>query len=217
MTPVTICMMAKAPVAGRVKTRLARSIGDRPAARLAAALLVDSWTWIQAAGPALEPVLVLDGARRALPELHPPPCIWHQRAGSLGDRLERALRRAARGSEGGALAIGTDTVGLPAQRLVEAARAVAEGRAVLGPTDDGGYYVIGVPCAPPRGALHQVRWSSRHAFADTARAFDSLGWTTQRLPRAFDIDRIEDLERLREQIERGDLRAPATARALVIR
>ncbi|MAE70833.1 MAG: hypothetical protein CME06_10230 [Gemmatimonadetes bacterium] len=146
---ITVCVMTKSPLPGAAKSRLARGIGEERASRIARAMIADTWAWIGAVAAIVEPVLVLQGPKRALPPLDPPPRIWRQRAGDLGSRLESALRRAARESGGGAIAVGTDAVGLPPERLICAAEALGRGRTVLGPTNDGGYYLMGIPARPP--------------------------------------------------------------------
>lgn len=213
MTQIRICVMAKTPEPGRVKTRLARSIGAVEAAAIATGLLLDTWRWVHGAR-GVRPVLILDPGRAPLPRLDPAPEIWDQGPGDLGDRLSQAFARAL--SEGcpGALAVGTDTVAVSPEVLEDAASSVASGRAVLGPTLDGGYYLLGLPSPWRPGLLAKIPWSSPRTRAVTEANLVAAGLEVDHLAPAFDVDEWEDLERLRVMLERAPHLAPRTAACL---
>jgi uncharacterized protein len=208
----TICVFAKPPRAGEVKTRLAAAIGAAQAAALARAFLEDTWVaasvppWARTVLASTEPSAVeLAGWRRG----H----IWPQGTGDLGERLERVLRRALRESPM-ALAIGTDTPGLPPALLFEARSALRGADAVLGPCEDGGFYLLGLRRCPPE-LLRDLPWSSADTFQRTATRLRARGLRTAVISPWFDVDRPEDLECLRALVARGELHAPRTARALL--
>ncbi len=138
---------------------------------------------------------------------------WPQAEGDLGARLENALGRALGGGAAAAIAIGTDSPGLPAERLDAARTALDDADAVLGPAADGGFYLIGLRSCPV-GLLADLPWSSGETFDRTRERLIARGLRVEVLPAWFDVDQPEDLESLRSRLDRGELVAPATARAL---
>lgn len=211
-----LLVMAKAPEAGRVKTRLARGVGAAQAVRLAEAFLADTWRSARRhAGT--RPVLVLDGALRPETLAYDPPVIWDQGQGDLGQRLERAIRRALDLAPW-AIVIGTDSPGRP-PHLVDAAIASftelprpdagKAPHAVLGPTTDGGFYLIGVD-ACPSGLLAGLPWSEEITFQATQSRLISRGFSVTTLAEWFDVDEAEDLPRLRRVLRQRPEAAPRT-------
>jgi uncharacterized protein len=207
----TLCVFAKPPRAGQVKTRLAAAVGREEAAALAQAFLEDTWSaasalpWARAILATTDPSCV-DRApwRRAR--------VWPQGGGDLGERMESVLRRALRETPV-ALAIGTDTPGLPPALLSEARLALRRADAVLGPCEDGGFYLLGLRRCPP-GLLRGLPWSAADTFQRTAARLRDRGLATAVISPWFDVDRPADLDCLRALVARGELRAPRTARAL---
>lgn len=207
-----ICVFAKVPRLGHVKTRLARTLGDEKAMALAEAFLEDTVAPLREL--AVQVIVAFD---------HDPPERWraapvrtcHQGEGSLGERLERVLGRAL-DEHGWAIALGADSPGLPPhllRRAIDALDRRDAPEAVVGPCRDGGYYLLGVR-AMPGGALAGVRWSTSHALDDTERALARVGVEAARLDIWFDVDEHEDLEHLKELLASGAIHAPATARVL---
>ena len=209
--PATICVFAKPPLPGTAKTRLAASIGEGPAAELAAAFLEDTWSAVGRLEWA-QPVLAVtdEAAFRFWPADVP---RWPQGGGDLGLRLERVLGRALeRGHP--ALAVGADTPGLPTRLLEQARAALERADAVLGPAEDGGFYLLGMRVCPA-GALAELPWSEPRTFSATLVRLRELGLQVAVLEPWFDVDRLEDLSRLAVLIRAGGVAASATARALV--
>jgi uncharacterized protein len=160
-----LVVMAKLPVAGGVKTRLARDIGVAGAtrfARHAAAALLQRvgydrrWQTVLAVAP--------DRATRsrAWPQ---GVARMPQGSGDLGRRMQRifACRHA-----GPVLIVGTDVPGITPAHIAEAFRLLGRHDAVFGPAADGGYWLIGLKRRPRvLRPFAGVRWSSPHALADT--------------------------------------------------
>jgi rSAM/selenodomain-associated transferase 1 len=204
-----ICVFAKDPIAGQVKTRLAAALGDEPAACLARAFLEDALAL--ASATARRVVVAWSGELARAPRGID---AWPQGEGDLGVRLERIFQRALEVSPW-TIALGADSPGLPLAYLERAIGAL-EGEdvdAVIGPADDGGYYLLGLRVCP-RGALREIAWSTLRTRADTRASLDRHGLRVQEIDAFFDVDEIADLERLRAMLDRGEARAPKTARAL---
>lgn len=206
-----ICMMAKAPVAGLVKTRLCPPLSGDQAATLSAAFALDTWRAVASVG-GFDPLLFYAGDREAFP-LPLRGVVGFEQAGEdLGARIENAARigldRAAR-----AIVIGSDAPALPGALLRLAAGLLEESDAVLGPALDGGYYLIGLRRCEP-DLLAGLPWSERNTFAATRDRLIERGYAVAELPAWFDVDDGAGLSLLRLALRAGALDAPATAAAV---
>jgi uncharacterized protein len=189
-------VVAKAPVIGRVKTRLGTVIGMEAAARVAAAALVDTLTVCGAAFE--ERHLALDGdLRDACSEddlrdrlggwvVHP------QRGASLGERLARAHADAA--GAGPTVQIGMDTPQVTVADLREVAAATAEGVAVLGPAADGGWWVLGLRDPAAAAGLSEVAMSRPDTYLSTRMALERAGLTVVACRMLRDVDTVADAD-----------------------
>lgn len=206
-----VCLFAKPPVAGEVKTRLATALGTETAAQLARAFLLDTWEqitqldWAQA---------IVATTGRLAPELGiPPDRVWLQGDGDLGARIERVMTRGL-AEHVASIAIGADTPGLPSELLEAAHRDLAnDNDAVIGPTDDGGFYLLGLRRIP-NNLLVDLPWSRNDTYTATRARLDACGLRTSELPRWFDVDRPADLARLEAELAAGRIHAPRTAQLL---
>ncbi len=183
---VALVVLAKAPVPGRVKTRLCPPCTPRQAADLAEAALADTLATV-AASSARRRVLALDG--HAGPWLPPGFAVVAQHGDGLDERLAAAF--AAVG--GPALLVGMDTPQLTPALLDAAAGALAGAGpdAVLGPSDDGGYWCIGLRRADPR-VFEAVPMSTAHTCRDQLDRLRQLGLRVGILPRLRDVDVYDD-------------------------
>ncbi len=209
----TIGVMARAPVPGRCKTRLAKAIGDEPAADLYRAMLLDTLERY-ATLPCDRHVLLAtpeDDGAAALHALAPEPWVVVEQVGAtLGERLIHAAETLGPGP---LVLTGSDspTTSLPA--IAKALPTLTRPRHVLlGPADDGGYYLIGLSCPEPR-VFEDIPWSTDQVFARTRIRCEELGLSVSELPSCFDVDEPADVERLRRQLEEAPSLAPRTARA----
>ena len=185
---IPVIVFSRAPVVGRVKTRLARRIGAWAAARLHLRLTRHA-------------LRTAREARCGTVELHvtaPHDAFYFhgkislQKGNDLGERMYRALRRHRR-----AILIGSDCPALRADDLRRAARLLCAGyRVVLAPTEDGGYALIGARSAP-RALFEGIGWGGKQVYADTIRKFHHPEYRWRALRRLWDVDRPEDLDRLR--------------------
>ncbi len=207
-----IIVAAKAPRAGAVKTRL--SLPPDAAANLAAAFLRD--TLRLASSPALQAdlTLALDGgdAGDLEPGTVPPGTrITPQRGNSLGERLVHIFEEAFQTGYTAVCVVGSDAPHLPEAFLLEAfGRLSQNGGPVLGPADDGGYYLIGLTRPAPE-LFADIAWSGPDVREMTLRRAAEAGLSATLLPPWYDIDVPADLRRLREEMRREVVAAPATA------
>ena len=119
-----------------------------------------------------------------------------QRGKDLGERMQRALTAALRRHRG-AILIGADCPALRPADLRRAARWLAGGcDVVLGPAEDGGYVLIGARRISP-ALFAGIDWGSPSVYAASVRNLEQLGYRWRALPQLWDVDRPEDLERLR--------------------
>jgi rSAM/selenodomain-associated transferase 1 len=183
---VTVIVLAKSPVPGRVKTRLCPPCDPEQAARLAEAALADTLAAVGATR-CRRRVLVLDGAPG--PWLPPGFEAIPQR----GDGLDERLAHAFADTGGGGLLIGMDTPQLTPARLTASLRALdaPEVDAVLGPSVDGGWWSIGLR-APNPAVFLGVPMSTPHTGADQRARLEQLGLRRGALPVLRDVDDFDD-------------------------
>jgi uncharacterized protein len=207
-SPRPVYVFTKAPVAGRVKTRLIPALGREGAARLATALLEDTLEALLADGRAA-PILAVDAPDafrgRGLP-------LVEQGPGDLGQRLERVLSRGLARAPA-VVAVGSDTPGFPAPLLSEAFAGLEKADAVLAPAEDGGFTLLGLRRCPP-GLLDGLPWSGALTLAATEARLRARGLTVLRCSRWFDVDGPADVARLRVELSEGTVQARHTAEVL---
>ncbi|MDZ7786728.1 MAG: TIGR04282 family arsenosugar biosynthesis glycosyltransferase [Halofilum sp. (in: g-proteobacteria)] len=193
-----ILVFAKAPVAGRAKTRLIPALGAEGAARLQAALLEDALQRARAAGPiGLELWGTGEDPEEWLPQAAARygASLHEQCDGDLGARMQGALARAtADGTP--ALIMGTDAPGLSAASIEQAGASLARHDAVLVPALDGGYVLFGMHTAPA-ALFSGIDWGTDRVLAATRERLRALDWRVDERPPTWDVDRPEDLEQVR--------------------
>ncbi|HEY1537898.1 MAG TPA: TIGR04282 family arsenosugar biosynthesis glycosyltransferase [Solirubrobacteraceae bacterium] len=180
----TLAVIAKAPVAGRSKTRLTPPCTPCQAATLAEAALADTLAAV-AATPAQRHVVVLDGEPG--PWLPPHFEVIAQRGAGLGERLAAAFRDI----DGEMLVVGMDTPQVTRALLTQALTELRAADAVLGAAPDGGYWAIGLGHADD-GAFAGVPMSAPTTCAVQRERLRALGLRTRELPPLRDVDEIAD-------------------------
>jgi len=182
-----IIVFAKAPVPGEAKTRLIPRLGEWRAARLHERLTRHAVRTAIAAGCGR---VEIHGTRRHsfFDSLGLPFRL--QRGRDLGERMHHALAR-----NPGAILIGTDCPELTVADLRRAARLLRGGyEAVLAPAEDGGYALIALRRVAPE-TFRNIAWGTSTVFAETVKRLRGRRWRALR--RVRDVDRPEDLDRLR--------------------
>jgi hypothetical protein len=193
--------MARYPRAGSVKTRLIPALGPEGAAdlhRQLAAHCVARMRSLQESGEARAEVHVEGGSPGAQAAwLGDWPRFVPQRRGDLGDRLRAALSGAFASGAPAALVVGSDCPGARATHVRSALAHLATHDVVIGPADDGGYWLLGVSAdAAPRALaklFDGVGWGGSEVFADTLRRADAASLSVAVADRLADVDRPEDV------------------------
>lgn len=186
-------MFAKPPLPGFTKTRLAADIGHQAAAALAEAMLCDVWQAVCAL-EGVTPVLAVSQVGPFPGPLSHAP-MWAQGEGDLGAKLERIFRRGLE-QFAAVIAVGSDIPELTAAHINDAVLALEENDTVLGPSPDGGYYLLGVKRCP-EGLLSGLPWSCCNTLRATEDRLRSQGLSVRKLQPLFDIDIAADLNLLR--------------------
>jgi len=199
--PVTLLVVAKAPEPGRAKTRLATTVGDRVAADIAAAALLDTLDAVAAAPVAARVVALtgdLDAAagaieiRRRLESF----TVIEQRGDNFADRLANAHADAA--GELPVLQIGMDTPQVTADLLASCARRLLESPAVLGLACDGGWWVLGVGTPAMAECLRGIPMSQPDTGELTLKALRDNGIDVIPVERLADFDVVDDVAMVRD-------------------
>lgn len=197
---------------GRVKTRLIGDLTAAEAASLHAAFLDDLLERLREGDFELRLAWALDSSDD-LPA-GPVPGI-RQEGNDLGERLYRALSGAAR-EVSSVMALGSDHPTLPLERIHQAFAALERGaRVVLGPAEDGGYYLVALRSdAVSRRLFQDIPWSTAGVLPATLDRCRELGISPELLPVAADVDTPEDLRRLASRMVSEDLGCPRTRELL---
>lgn len=206
---VAVAIMAKVPRAGAVKTRLCPPLLAEEAAALYRCFLLDKIAAVGALAGA-DPVIAYtpEDAGTELRAMAPGFCLVAQRGPDLGVRLHTTLSSLLAAGHSAAIAVDSDTPTLPRDFLQRAVDVLSHPGpdVVLGPTEDGGYYLIGLRSAH-RELFEDVPWSTSRVLEVTLRRAGNAGLAATCLPKWFDVDTAKDLERLGNSLAG----APATA------
>jgi rSAM/selenodomain-associated transferase 1 len=190
-----ICLFARAPVLGRVKTRVAQAIGDERTLALyldladraleeavATGLPVDLWLAGSASNRYVQAWTDSYGVR-----------VISQKGDNLGERMAEAVK-ACVGAGAGALVVGTDIPDLSHEYLLSAAHMLSSSDLVLGPVEDGGYCLIGMK--EVRSELFDgISWGTSSVFDQTLDRARKCGLEVALLPQMWDLDTADDLAR----------------------
>lgn len=191
---------------GAVKTRLAKGIGAERASSLYRNFLATTLSRFREIGDArsvvvwppdrLDDFADLAGEHWSLTE---------QCSGDLGDRMRAHFQAVLPSASSGAVLIGTDSPTLPIEFVAMAFEFLAaKEQVVLGPSDDGGYYLIGIRGNIPN-LFGNIAWSTDEVFGQTVAVLESAGVPYAILPKWYDVDDVTDLRRLAEELNAKSL------------
>ncbi len=213
-----LVVIARYPEAGKTKTRLARSIGDEATMRLYSAFLTDiaqrfagqeydlHWTYT--------PTDVDYNAFIATlaPEFASSMTCFPQQGADLGERLLQAFQWTYEQGYRNTVLIGSDSPHISREIIANARTALNEADVVLGPADDGGYYLIAMH--QPHDVFRGIPMSTSVVMQRTIEQAERQGLTVQCIAPLFDVDELPDLQRLAQLLETDSRLAPATAAQL---
>jgi rSAM/selenodomain-associated transferase 1 len=210
-----LAIFARAPVAGQAKTRLVPRLGSAGAARLALAFLDD--TLVRTRGVAEARVIALAGdprhegvvrlaAREGI-------AIAPQPEGDLGARMSSAIASGLAGGASRVVIVGSDAPLVPPRPIVDAFALLHESDVVLGPADDGGYWLVGARRAVPE-LFAAMPWGEHSVFDESVRRLLHGRISYAMVERFWDVDEPADLDRLRQALLADAGAAPATRAAL---
>lgn len=196
-----LIVFVKAPVPGIVKTRLVPPLSHDEAANL-----YKSW-----AGDIFQTAKKLERASIQIAyaphPLFPDPGwiapgvnYFLQTGNDLGEKLANAFDHDFKKGTESVVIIGSDSPGLPLNYLQEAFAALNHHDLVLGPTEDGGYYLIGLKNQTRRELFEKISWSTHQVFSQTLTLAQQFKLSIHILPEYFDVDRAEDLKRIKKEV-----------------
>ena len=203
-----LLVIAKCPAPGQTKTRLSPPLLPEQASELYECFLRDTLD-IARAVPGVSRLVhyAPDGAAGYFQQLAPDFGLRPQVGDDLGQRLDQVLTRCLEDGFERAVIMDSDSPTLPPAYIERAFAGLDAADVVLGPCEDGGYYLIGLKRPQPR-LLREVQMSTDHVLRDTLDLAQQAGLRAALLPGWFDVDTAQELERLR-----ADLAAHANAGA----
>ena len=209
--------MAKAPRAGMVKTRLQPPLSAEEAAALNVCFLRDTAENIAevASNSSAQGIVCYTpvGDEAAFHGLLPDGfALIAQRGDGFGERLHHAAKDILSCGFGAVCLIDSDSPTLPASALRAAVTELARPgeRVVVGPSDDGGYYLIGVKRAEPR-LFQRIAWSTESVYSETVERAGEAGLEFVELPKWYDVDDAATLATIEQELLIGE--RPAFAKA----
>ncbi|MGE5122985.1 MAG: TIGR04282 family arsenosugar biosynthesis glycosyltransferase [Acidobacteriaceae bacterium] len=208
-SPDILIVVAKKPIAGQTKTRLCPPLSHQQAADLYVCFLQDTLDLMRSVGGVqcligYLPENAGDYFRYLAPDMEQTP----QMGSSLGERLDHLLSTALMNGACKAVVMDSDSPTLPHDYLVQAFAELEKADVVLGPTKDGGYYLIGLKHPQPH-LLREVQMSTPHVLEDTLVLAKETSLIVALLPTWYDIDTLADLKRLAGELASPDGNGPA--------
>ena len=200
-----LAVMTKAPRAGQVKTRLVPPLSPEEAAQLNVCFLRDTGAAIAKAGGTTARgvgVYTPIGAEAAYSDILPTDFeLLPQRGDGFGERLAFATEDLFQCGFGSVCLIDSDSPTVSADVYAEAVEALSKpgDRVVLGPSDDGGYYLIGLK-QNHRQLFERIDWSTERVLEQTKQRARELSLEVGLLPAGYDVDDAATLRRLRDEL-----------------
>jgi rSAM/selenodomain-associated transferase 1 len=197
----SVILFVKLPEKGKVKSRLAQRMDEDLVLRLYENMVLDTIDMLTRGRFPFRICFTPSGARDQILEwLGPEHPSEPQTGDGLGDRMEGAFARVFTGEIEEALLIGSDIPGLTTEVIDEAFTALLTNDAVIGPADDGGYYLIGFRKRSFEPAVfHDMVWSTGTVFRETMDKLHDASLKVHVLPELTDVDTVEDLKTLMSQ------------------
>ena len=207
----TLLVVAKQPLPGQTKTRLCPPLSYAQAADLYECFLRDTLDLMHRVHDVQRLIGFLpEDASKYFQDLAPDMELTCQHGNSLGERLDHLLTDVLLNGSQRAVVMDSDSPTLPAAYISQAFDQLTNADVVIGPTRDGGYYLIGMR-KPQSHLLRDVQMSTPHVLADTLALAKSTGLAVSLLPTWYDVDTIDDLYHLDEEITKLSKNTSAAA------
>lgn len=201
MKQLLICFL-KYPQAGHVKTRLAKDLGETGAATLYKALAERVITEVYPLTESYDVVLCAEPSH-SLEDFRewigPNWTFWHQQGEDLGDRLAYAADQAFAEGYERVMFIGTDCIGMDESFICEAFNQLATHQVVIGPSSDGGYYLLAFD-EPSDWLFENMIWSTELVLNETMDRIETRDLKHHLLEEKLDVDTMEDLVEFRNAL-----------------
>lgn len=188
-------VFAKWPEPGKVKTRLAASLGTEPAARIAMAFLRDVLERLRPVSANRYLLYTPAEAQGHFASLETDYMLEPQSSGDLGQRLASFFRWAFGQGAQRVIAMGTDSPTLPLSFVHQALEGLSHSDVVIGPATDGGYYLLGCREWLP-DLFDAIEWSTAGVMAQTVQRAQACGCALSLLPPWYDVDTPEEWQML---------------------
>lgn len=218
MPDTALVIMARYPRAGATKTRLARSIGDEETALLYRAFLTDlaqkfagqvaDLHWAYTPPEVNFAAFITTLAPSRMRHM----CCFPQQGVDLGERLHHAFQWTYKSGYKRTILIGSDSPHIRPDIVASARKALDKADVVLGPADDGGYYLLAM--REPHDVFRGIPMSTSRVAQMTIELAHSQGLKVSSLETLFDVDELPDLLRLAQSLQADSSLAPATAAQL---
>jgi hypothetical protein len=214
-----IAVMAKASIPGKTKTRLVPPLSFDEAAAFNTAFLRDVAANIAAAGTEAAVACYMaygpPGSHDFFTANLPGASLIESWRPGFGDCLFVAIEQVLARGHTSAVVLNSDSPTLPTALLIETARVLAQpgDRAVLGPSSDGGYYLLGLK-APHRRVFEDVAWSTAQVAQQTRARAAEIGLALHQLPEWYDVDDLASLQMLHDELCDGQVHAHVHAQGL---
>jgi uncharacterized protein len=207
----TLLVVAKQPLPGQTKTRLCPPLSYAQAADLYECFLRDTLDVMRQVHGVQHVISFLpEGAQDYFQQLAPDMKLTCQFGASLGERLDHLLTDALTNGSHRAVVMDSDSPTLPSEYISQGFDQLTDADVVIGPTRDGGYYLIGMKQPQPH-LLRDVQMSTTHVLADTLALAEATGLAVSLLPTWYDVDTIADLHELDHEIARLSKNGSAAA------
>lgn len=201
----TLIIFAKEPVKNKAKTRLSAHLSGPQRLRLYKAFLKDTLDMVKDI-QCDQKIIAYDADTkdpRYLRGIAPSFAFYRQEGKDLGRKMHNAFKFAARNRASKIVIIGSDSPTLPAGYIEKAFQKLDRNDIIVGPSRDGGYYLIGLK-KPCQGLFRGIKWSSDEVLEETLKSAKGLKKKMALLNKWYDIDKSEDLDYLKRDLKKKD-------------
>jgi len=188
-----IIVFLKPPIIGKVKTRLAASIGDHQALQIYRHLLRHTFHILNHSEAEVFLFLTEKEKKGSLSFRLPNSHVLYQSGEDLGMRMKNAFEKVFQWNFGPVIIIGTDNIEIRPKHLRQAFNALQSNDVTIGPSNDGGYYLLGMNSFQSQ-LFDDIAWSSSVVLKQSIEKIINSGLSLQLLSELVDIDEYKDLE-----------------------